>query len=430
MAMVCNFSSDRLRKKMHLSNYSFINAFRSILGHNKYKYKEFALWNEGIIHNCVGNNAIDLHVISPHAGLKKVFEEFELEGIHYYFYRNAPGFIIKYLNKTLFHQKLVKFKHNRRVVNGLISRINPDIIVLVGAETPYYSSTILDIDDKPLYALCQAVVTNPEFEVLFDKDTYRVRSNCERAILSKTKYVGVYNDKHHDLYRKIGYNGYIFRFDWPTMDDKIILLNCKKQYDFINFANVLSSEKGYHDCIEALAIVKKVFPDVRMALVEKTSKGKVKDELIALINQYDLNNNIVFIPFFENKEDLFRFIQLSRFAVLPCKVDYISGTMLQAMEYGLPTIVYETEGTPTINAKKETVLIAKKCDINDLANKMIELMSDENKASLLRLNGLEYMESYLHMKKNSMANLLENFRAIILNFTQGIEIPNEQLYLD
>lgn len=430
VAMVCNFSCNRVREKLHLSNYNLVNLFRKLLGHNNYKYKDFALWNESIIQKSIGRKDVDLHVISPHSGLKRNTNEFESEGIHYYFFKNKPNPIVKYINKKLFHQKLVRFKHNRKVVEGIIKKINPDLILLVGAETPYYSSTIMGIDNIPIYALCLSVVTNPEFEAIFDKDTFRERSFCERSILKKTKYVGVYSDKHYRLYRKNGYDEYVFKFQWPTSKFTINFLNCEKKYDFVNFANVLSIEKGYHDCIQALAIVKKEFPNVKMALVEKTSKGKVKDELVDLVNQHGLKDNVDFIPFFKEKKDLYAFIQTSRFAVLPCKVDYISGTMLDAMVYGLPTVVYETEGTPTINTIKETVLIAKMCDIGDLANKMLELMKNEDKALSLRQHGFDYMEAYISERVNGMDNLVNNFRAIIQNYRQGTEIPQEQIYID
>ena len=62
-------------------------------------------------------------------------------------------------------------------------------------------------------------------------------------------------------------------------------------------------------------------------------------------------------------------IQKSRFAVLPCKLDHTSGTMAQAMQLGLPIVVYKTTGTPTFNRERECALIAEKENVEGLAEK-------------------------------------------------------------
>ena len=151
-------------------------------------------------------------------------------------------------------------------------------------------------------------------------------------------------------------------------------------------------------------------------------------ELKQLIKELDLENNVTFTPFFAERNDLFQHLQLVRFAVLPCKVDYISGTQIQSMQYGLPVVCYQTSGTPTLNKEKECVLIAEMNNVEDLAEKMMLLMDDEIKANELRTNSLEFSRKRIQESKEYMPCLVNNFKSIIANFNQGTPIPIEQLF--
>ncbi len=428
--MVCHFSNSDVRKKLHLSSYRYVNKLRRFMGFGPEMYYDFAQWNRFIIYNSKDYDNIELHMIAPHYGMKKKTETFIYDGTICHFFKPGPSVMMKYIDRKFFGGKLVSFRGNQKIVHSVINEINPDIILLIGAESPYYSRTILGISNIPIYVLCQSVVNNPEFENAFDSVSYQKAIKCELDVLNSTNYVGVYCDKHHDLYRKCGYQGYIFRFKWPRMPNEFELKSCEKVYDFVNFANHLSSEKGYHDCIQALAIVKKTHPSVKLALVCRESQGPVYEELVSLVSDLDLQNNVTLLPFFERKEDLLQFLLSVRFGVLPCKVDYISGTMIQTMQLGLPTVVYKTEGTPTINVDGEAILIAEMCDVNDLAMKMLTLMDNPQKCESLRQNAYHYIAKQDMQNANNMEGIIQNIYSILDNFQNGTPIPVDQIYQD
>ena len=152
------------------------------------------------------------------------------------------------------------------------------------------------------------------------------------------------------------------------------------------------------------------------------------EELSKLLTKLGLKENVIFTPFFENKNDLFEHIQKSRFAVLPCKLDYTSGTMSQAMELGLPIVVYKTEGTPYFNRNKQCALIAEMNNVDELAQNMLRLMIEPELAMNLRKNAREYREKKMEQAKLNGDNIVENFNAIIDNYWKGIQIPQEQLF--
>lgn len=428
VAMVCHLSNPMIREHLHLSKNGVYNKLLAIRGHQPLVYSDYAPWNTFILKESENYKELDLHVISPHPGMIEETEEFEDEGIKYHFYKNRPSPFIRALHSKLFPNKNIKFNRNTRRVKKWICDLKPDLIVLVGAETPDYSITVLGIKDIPIYILSQAIFNNPEFENHYSANNYRFRAKMEMDLFRQSGYVGVYSDKHYDVLRNLDYNGYIFKFHWPVIlsvfRDSVLK---HKDYDFVNFAHYMSEAKGYHDSIKALAIVKEEYPAVKLALVDH-GPNRVRKELMDLIEQYDLKENVDFIPFFEEKTNLYSFLQSVRFGVLPCKLDYYSGTMLDSMTCGVPIVVYKTEGTPTLNSKRETVLIAEMNNVAELASNMKKLLSNEHLADNLRENGYLYIEEKNEAEKLNMKHLVENFRAIVDNYYKGTPIPKRMLY--
>lgn len=426
VAMICHFSHKTIRERLPLNNRMLYGLLRKMLGmpRKNNNYSDIAPWDFAIINSIKERDDVELNVISAHSGLKRNKVSFVLDNIHYDFIKCEYATLLKrIISNDNVWRALNPIPYQ---VKRIIDRINPDIVLLVGAENAYYSSSILRIDKYPIYVLCQTIYNNHEFSKLDSKN-----ASTELKIFEKEKYVGVYCEKHYKLLRDLGYNKYIFKFGWPSEEKSVlsILNNCNKKYDFINFAMHMSNEKGFPDCVKALAIVKKKYPNVSLNLIDGGDENERK-VINELIRKYDLEDNVSFTPFFADRTELFEHIQNVRYAVLPCKVDNISGTQLQSMQYGLPVVCYETSGTPSLNAEKECVLIAKMNDIDDLAKKMLLLLENPTKAEELSLNSIEYSINMMKESRNNISNLVNNFKAIIDNYHNNTNIPVDQLFED
>ncbi len=424
VAMICHFSTTEVRDHLPLKRENYIyQIVRKLLGlpaRNK-GYGDIACWDKYIINAVKERSDIDLYVISAHNGLRRSKVSFEMDGINYCFVRCEISTMLKriILNNRLWR----KINPMTPIIVKEIKSFNPDLVLLVGAENAYYSSSILSIHDYPIYVLCQTVYNNPEFGTLDKKN-----ASTELEILKKEKYLGVNSEKFYHLLRKLGYDKYIFSFKWPLNGSKFIPKPCEnKSYDFINFAVQMSRSKGFHDSIEALAIVKRKYPNVKLNLVDGGT-DEARAELKKMIIELNLEENVSFTPFFPDQNDLFQHLQSARFAVLPCKVDNISGTQLQSMEYGLPVVCYKTTGTPSLNEDKQCVLIAEMNNIADLANKMTMLMDNPKLAEKLRFNSFEFAEKRAQDSQQYMPHLVDNFKVIIENYKYDTPIPYNQLF--
>lgn len=425
VAMICHFSTSDVRSHLPLDNRKLYSLMRRImrLPQKGNGYGDIASWDASTIDFLREREDIDLYVISAHSGLKKNVVSFEDQGVHYSFVQCERATMLKHIivSDSLWR----KLNPMVKDVHQLIRNIKPDIVLLVGLENAYYSSTVLGIKDYPVYALCQTIYNNPERSIYSTIDSKN--ATTEMDIIKEHRYFGVYSRKHYDLLRELAPEVSIFKFGFPSNGTLLQPTVCEKKYDFVNFAMGMSANKGFTDAIEATSIIKRKFPNVRLNLVG-SSDSETKKMLINLVKEYGVEDNVIFTPFFEKKSDLFLHVQKSRFALLPCKMDNVSGTMMQAMQLGLPMVVYKTTGTPGLNREKDCALIAENSNVEDLAAKMLVLMEQPEKAENLAKNARDYQERRAEFNKGNGDRLVANMRAIIDNYRNGTPIPSEQLF--
>ena len=421
VCIICHFSNSKVREHLPLGNRKVYSFFRKVLDlpTKGVSYGDIAGWDTYMIELLRKRNDIELYVISAHSGLRRRKCSFVLEGVHYYFVRCDEATALKHIisSPSLWH----KMNPMRPIVHRIIKSVRPDLIALIGAENPYIAGTVLGIKGIPLIVKCQTIYNNPDrrkFGEFDDKNAY-----VERLIFKDLRYVSVATSMHCRLFREI--NTTAFNLCWNLGNLLPEVKQVEKEYDFVNFAMAMIPKKGYPDAIRALAIVREHYPNVRLNLVGGGSKED-KEALQSLAKKLHLEGNVVFTPFFEKQEDLFQHIQKACFAVLPCKMDFISSTIRQAMHYGLPVVCYKTEGTSKINVEKDCVLIAENSDVEDLAKQMIKLMEDESLAMELRNNAKAYATRWNDDEGNSN-QMSRNFHAVVENYYHSIPIPEELL---
>lgn len=424
IVLICHFSTEKVRNQLPLDNRKLYSLVRKLLRMpvKNAGYGDIAPWTSDLITKLSERNKIELHVISAHTGLKRMLYSFYSNNVHYYFVKADFSTLLKRIIPNDFLWR--KLNPMRFVVRKVVKNISPDIVNLIGAENAYISGTILDIKDYPILVLCQTIYNNPnrsKFGIVDSKN-----ASTEMLIFQKENYFGVYSRMHYDLLIQHKPDALIFDFQWPSGKLPEVMLVEEKKFDFINFAMSLSFNKGFHDSILALAIVRRKYPNVVLNLVGG-GDSQIRQELETLVEENDLKDNVIFTPFFEKKEDLFQHLQNSRFAVLPCKMDVTSGTMSQSMYYKLPLVVYKTTGTPKFNIDKECVLIAEHNNIEDLAEKMLFLMDNPEKAKQMSENAHEYI---INSKDNSeiTERLISDYHAIIDHYNNQTPIPKELLF--
>lgn len=386
------------------------------------EFRDYAPWIPGIIGCMEQEKDIELHVVGPQIWLRQARESFQLRGVTYHFFQSEWTSLMRKCNNYRLWKMLQRSTH---YVRQVIDEVQPDLVVLSGAENPATSIGILASDKYPRLCLCQTIYNNPERSQYNIPD--KLKQDMEMDIFSQLQYFGVYSGMHYTQLREYRPDATIFKFGYPSKGILLEPSKVNKAFDFVNFALMHGSRKGTPDSIRALAIVKQKYPNVTLNIVGGCDPAGM-EQLRALVSELGLEQNVVFTPFFEKRSDLLLHVQKSRFAVLPCKLDHTSGTMTQSMQLGLPIVVYKTTGTPTFNREKQCALIAEKGNVEGLAQYMIALMENPVLAETLRKNAREFQEKKAEAAKQNGSRLVETFKAIIAKEQQDKEIPHELLF--
>lgn len=421
---ICHFSNQKIRDILPLSSMKTSNLIRGVLGKKKFFYSDFAPWITNQIAEFKKFKNVELHLIVPHVGLKPFNFEFELDGIYYHFFKpELPLHLDILLNKLGFHKKR-KFRLNRLWVRNFIIKIQPDIINLIGTENPYYSITVLDIKNVPIYVSAQTVYTNPDRKKYSDS-CIDLNWEVELKIHKKEKYFGCSGRMHRDLIINNNADANIFKYFFPVQKPPQVK-SVSKDYDFVYFAQHVSAKKGIVDAIDALYIVSKEKQDITLNIVGNCTLN-YKIFLEKKIELLGLKDNIHFTGFFPVHVDMYQHLKKSKFALLPIKMDVISSTIIEAALLHLPIVTYKTSGTPYLNREDECLLISEIGDVAGLALNMIKLLNDKVYAKKLADNAMEYVTRVWDNKRSS-EKLLSDYKAVIDHYHNNKTIPKELLF--
>ena len=310
------------------------------------------------------------------------------------------------------------------MINKIIKNINPDIIHLIGAEIPSFSSSVLSLEtNKPLFVSLQTLMSDPEFLANYpiDRVSYDIRSNVEKKVIKRANYIGTSIIKFAKEIKQNIKKDAIFISCKLAVAEPIHDEKCNKKYDFVYFSKEI--EKAVDWAIESFIIAHQSNPHMTLLIVGGYSK-EYKERLDKLLYEKGLTKNVTITGSLPTHDDVINKIKEAKYAIIPLKIDLISGTIREAMACGLPVITTKTPLTPDLNINRECVLISEPKDFQDMAKKMNLLYNDPNYANCLSKNSL----ITLNEKYNNtlaMQEWVNAYNAIFENFYYNIPIPEK-----
>ena len=165
-----------------------------------------------------------------------------------------------------------------------------------------------------------------------------------------------------------------------------------KQYDFVYFAASISKAIDY--ALEAFARAKRKHRNITLHVVGGYTNdlmNSISDQMKAL----GIEDGVDFTGKLPTHDDVINEIRKCRYALLPLKIDLLSGTIRESMANGLPVITTITPETPNWNKKRQCLLLSEKGDFDAMADNICRLIEDPNLSDLLRANAfLTIQEKY------------------------------------
>jgi glycosyltransferase involved in cell wall biosynthesis len=367
--------------------------------------REFAPWIVSTLRELAKYDEIEIHLVSPHAHLKRN-TSFASGNVHYHFFatgmpffhRNWPGF---------FQWDLwTNFRANRRKIKDIIHRISPDIIHLYGAENAYYATAFLDHLNHPHLVTIQGFLYLVEGQkknpVIFR------RIAIEKEIYSKTKNFGIRYSYMEDELKKLNPNA---NYYWHHIPANIYIPGrIEKTYDVVYFAK-LSKAKGIEDFIKVIGRIKRRYPEICAKVL-----GPATPEYMRFLKELTIaegcSGNIEFKGFIPTQKELHSMVSEAKICLLPVYFDTIPGTIVESMFLKTAVVSYKTGGIPTLNESVKAVELVEKGDIQGLADRVLYLLTNE----ISRINQVETAKKLAEetfSAKKAIANQIKAYNSIV-----------------
>ncbi len=388
IAFICHVSNNGIRSKLHQRIPWYEKLSRKLLKKNPPLLNDFAQWNTFAIEELSKIEKVELSVIAPAQFMTKEKTCFSIGNVRYFFFKDEDDYLFRKIKNALFPNSYHLYHRNRKKIQHCIKVINPDIVQIVGAENPYYSLSALDISkETPLIVQLQTLMSDPAFLKNVNNisnSSYTYRADVEKKVIMRADYIATKVELFKTIIVKdIKPDAKFLDMSLP-LSENVNREETKKEYDFVYFASNIS--KACDLALEAFGLAHRKHPDIRLDIIGNYS-DECKTFLDMIINKYDISDCVFFEGKLPSHEDVMYQIRKSRFALLPLKIDLVSGTIRESMANGLPVLTTITQGTPMLNKDYPCALLSEIGNHQSLADNMCKLLEDEGLAKTLKENG-------------------------------------------
>jgi len=160
----------------------------------------------------------------------------------------------------------------------------------------------------------------------------------------------------------------------------------------IIYVGRIKRSKGLFDLIEALFEVRKKMRDVRLWVVGLGDLPYL-DELKSLTKKLDLADNLTFFGHVD-EETKIDMLSRSHLLVLPSVREGWGLVVTEANSLGTPCVGYDVSGLRDSVKDGETGLLAEAGNVQDLADKIVMVLTDDDLRERLSTNALDYSRRF------------------------------------
>ncbi len=167
--------------------------------------------------------------------------------------------------------------------------------------------------------------------------------------------------------------------------------------------------KGHEYLVRAVARVVKTVPDIKVLLVGHDKAGYCS-EVKSLISELGIEKYFIFTG---DRTDIPEIISVFDIFVVSSRSEGFSNALLEVMASGKPAIATDSGGNREVIIDHKTGLLVPPCEVEPLADALLELLSDEKLCRSLAQEGLKTISRRFTIKKmlNENEGLYSNLLA-------------------
>ncbi len=273
----------------------------------------------------------------------------------------------------------------------LVKNENFDILIEDINKIPFYTPWYLDI--KTLVVIPHLFATTVFHEINFILGTY--------IYLAEKPLVSVYKGKHYNVISESTAEDIHLR-GVPRED--ISIIHCginrelyahdesvkKYEYPSVLYLGRIKKYKSVQHLIEAFKIVKSKLTDAKLTIV---GDGDYVDELKKLTSSLQLQDSILFTGYVSSDEKVER-LRKSHVAVLPSLKEGWGLTNIEANSVGTTVVAANSPGLRDSVKDNETGFLYEYGNVEELAEKLMIILTDSAKRKELEKEGLKWAEKF------------------------------------
>ena len=255
-----------------------------------------------------------------------------------------------------------------------ILRIDPDIVHAHDTYLPYSTAAAMLSKKYPTLLTVHDVVAK---KIKF-VDGYRFLTRLvtiphEKYVLSKIQNVIVCSQFNKDIINNITSSKVYVIPNGVNLPNIQNIQSRSFTKSSIFYVGMLLKSKGVDILISAIPIIKKSIPDVCLYIA---GAGKEETNLKNLVKELNIEKNVKFLGFITEEEKYTYYKSVDIF-VLPSLFEPFGLVLLEAMSCGKPVVASKVGGIPYIVEDGKTGLLFESENVEDLAEKIITLLKDE-----------------------------------------------------
>ncbi len=179
----------------------------------------------------------------------------------------------------------------------------------------------------------------------------------------------------------------------------------EKDVRFIGYVGQLIERKGLHNLIKAMKIITS---NIKAKLL-LTGEGKVKEDLKKIVENNGLSDSVVFLGFRTDRLEIMKCFDVF---VLPSYLEGLPRVIMEAMAAEVPVIASDIPGVREIVHHNKTGILVPVDSPEQLADAIITLLENREKADELRKNAFSYVNER-HSAERMAKDYCKLYKSII-----------------
>lgn len=257
-----------------------------------------------------------------------------------------------------------------------IKEIDPDIVHAQGTFTPYSTTAALVCKEYPILLSVRGIFIKElkywrGLQFIFSTT---IEKTNEKYVLSKIPNIIVTSPHSKDVIRNIT-NSNIYVVPNGVDFEKIQKIRAEDilKHPAILFVGGLGKVKGIDVLLNAVPIIQKEIQNLHVYIA---GSGAEEGKLKKLVKALNIEENVKFLGFISGEEK-YAYYKSADIYVQPSRYETFGVVLLEAMACGKPVIASRVGGIPFVVEDGKTGLLFESENIEELAEKVILLLRDE-----------------------------------------------------